>query len=49
MPDRTSAAGGANAALKGFEYQLSASVLAALQMMLITKSATQITLEPANE
>ncbi len=49
MPDRTSAAGGANAALDGFEYQLGVSVLAALQLMLITKSSTRITLEPANE
>ena len=49
MPDRTSAASGANAALRGFEYQLDVSVLAALQLMLITKSATRITLEPANE
>ena len=49
MPGRTSAAGGANAALNGFEYQLGASVLAALRLMLITKSATRITLEPANE
>ena len=49
MAGRTSAAGGAKAALDGFEYQLDVSVLAALQLMLITKSGTQITLEPANE
>ena len=48
-PGRTRAAGGANAALKGFEYQLGVSVLAALRLMLITKSSTRITLEPANE
>lgn len=41
--------GGAKAALDGFEYQLDVSVLTALQLMLITKSATQITLEPAND
>ncbi|MET4235996.1 hypothetical protein ACVWXN_007128 [Bradyrhizobium sp. i1.4.4] len=44
-----SAAGGAKAALDGYEYQLAVSVLAALRLMLITKSATRITLEPANE
>lgn len=44
-----SAAGGAKAALDGYEYQLGVSVLAALRLMLITKSATRITLEPANE
>ncbi|MET4349869.1 ISAs1 family transposase [Bradyrhizobium sp. RT9a] len=44
-----SAAGGAKAALDGYEYQLAVSVLAALRLMLTTKSATRITLEPANE
>ena len=48
-PAPTSAAGGARAALDGFEYQLGVSVLAALRLMLITKSATRITLEPAND
>ena len=47
-PCRTSATDGAKAALNGFEYQLGVSVLAALRLMLITKSATRITLEPAN-
>ena len=46
---RKSAEGGAKAALEGFEYQLSVSILVALRLMLITKSATRITLEPANE
>ena len=46
---RTSAPGGAKAALDGFEYQLGVSVLVALRLMLITKSASRITLEPANE
>ena len=46
---RTSATGGAQAALDGFEYQLGVSVLAALRLMLITKSASRITLEPAND
>jgi hypothetical protein len=41
--------GGAKAALDGFEYQVGVSVLTALRLMLITKSATQITLEPAND
>jgi len=40
---------GAKAALDGFEYQIGISVLTALRLMLITKSATQITLEPAND
>ena len=40
---------GTKAALNGFEYQLDVSVLVALQLMLITKSATRITLEPAND
>lgn len=37
------------AAQTGYEYQLNTSVLAALRLLLITKSATRITLEPANE
>ena len=49
MLGRTPAAGGASAALNGFEYQLGVSVLAALRLMLITKSATRITLEAASE
>lgn len=40
---------GAQAALDGYEYQLDVSVLTALRLMLITKSASRITLEPANE
>ncbi|MDD9732306.1 hypothetical protein PVW46_20595 [Mameliella sp. AT18] len=48
-PDATSSSGGADAALDGFEYQIGVSVLTALRLMLITKSAAQITLEPANE
>ena len=47
-PFRTSATDGAKAALDGFEYQIGVSVLVALRLMLITKSATRITLEPAN-
>lgn len=48
-PDATSSSSGADAALDGFEYQIGVSVLTALRLMLITKSAAQITLEPANE
>ena len=40
---------GATAAQAGYAYQLNVSVLAALRLLLITKSATRITLEPANE
>lgn len=40
---------GAEAALAGYEYQLSVSVLAALRMLLITKSTSRLVLEPANE
>ena len=53
MTDVGEAAGapvsGAEAALAGYEYQLSVSVLAALRMLLMTKSASHIVLEPANE
>lgn len=44
-PDTT----GAAAALAGFDYQVDVSVLAAIRLMLISKSATRITLEPANQ
>ena len=40
---------GATAAQAGYQYQLNVSVLAALRLLLITKSTTRITLEPANE
>ena len=49
MSARTSTTRGTKAALDGFEYQLNVSVFAALRLMLITKSATRITLEPAND
>jgi hypothetical protein len=45
----SSSSGGATAAQAGYEYQLNVSVLAALRLLLVTKSATRITLEPANE
>jgi len=40
--------GGAAAALAGYEYQLNVSILAALKILFVTKSASRITLEPAN-
>ena len=40
---------GATAAQAGYEYQLDVSVLAALRLLLVTKSATRIVLEPSNE
>ncbi len=45
----SSSSRGATAAQAGYEYQLNVSVFAALRVLLITKSATRITLEPANE
>ncbi|MCJ2131427.1 DEAD/DEAH box helicase family protein [Methylobacterium sp. E-045] len=39
---------GATAALAGYDYQLDVSILAALRILFVTKSATRITLEPAN-
>ena len=40
---------GAAAALAGFDYQLDISILAALQLLLISKAATRLILEPAND
>lgn len=40
---------GAAAAQLGFDYQLDVSILAALQLLLISKAATRLTLEPASE
>lgn len=40
---------GAAAAQAGFDYQLDVSVLAALQLLLISKAASRLVLEPANE
>ena len=39
---------GATAALAGYDYQLDVSILAALRILFVTKSASHITLEPAN-
>jgi energy-coupling factor transporter ATP-binding protein EcfA2 len=47
-PAKTSSSG-ATAAQDGYDYQLAVSILAALQLLLISKSAAQITLEPAND
>lgn len=40
---------GGAAALEGFHYQLDVSILAALELLLVKKLASHITLEPANE
>ncbi|HUD90010.1 hypothetical protein [Sphingobium sp.] len=40
---------GAAAAQLGFDYQLDVSILAALQLLLISKAATRLILEPASE
>ncbi|WP_313497359.1 HEAT repeat domain-containing protein [Pseudoxanthomonas mexicana] len=40
---------GAAAAQAGFDYQLDVSILAALQLLLISKAATRLVLEPVNE
>lgn len=40
---------GADAALKGFAYQVKVSIFAALRLLLIDNAATRLTLEPANE
>jgi hypothetical protein len=39
---------GAAAALAGYGYQLNVSIFAAFKILFVTKSATRITLEPAN-
>ena len=39
---------GAAAAQAGFDYQLDVSILAALQLLLISKAATRLVLEPAS-
>lgn len=39
---------GAAAALAGYDFQLDVSILAALRILFVTKSASRITLEPAN-
>lgn len=40
---------GAAAALAGYDYQIDVSILAALRLLLITKAASRLILEPANE
>ena len=47
-PGNDAGALGASAALAGYDYQLDVSVLAALRIIFVTKSASRITLEPAN-
>ena len=41
--------GGAAAAQAGYDYQLGVSILAALQLLLVSRSASQIILEPCND
>jgi len=40
---------GAAAAQAGYDYQVEVSILAALRLLLITKAASRLVLEPANE
>lgn len=42
------AKGGASAALRGFDYQADVSILAALRIIFVSKSAGRVILEPAN-
>lgn len=42
-------AGGAAAAQRGYDYQLNVSILAALQLLLISRATDALTLEPDNE
>jgi hypothetical protein len=39
---------GVTAALAGYDYQLDVSILSVLRILFVTKSASRITLEPAN-
>jgi len=48
-PDAQRPLRGAAAAQAGFDYQLDVSILAALQLLLISNGATRLVLEPANE
>jgi len=48
IADGTESDVGAPASLAGYEYQLDVSILACLRILLVNKSASRITLEPAN-
>jgi len=49
MPDKKTSLSGAAAAQAGYDYQIDVSILAALRLLLITKAASRLILEPANE
>ncbi|GEO00567.1 hypothetical protein NSE01_23990 [Novosphingobium sediminis] len=49
MPDKKTSLTGAAAAQAGYDYQVDVSILAALRLLLITKAASRLILEPANE
>lgn len=49
MPDKKTSLSGAAAAQAGYDYQIDVSILAALRLLLITKAARRLILEPANE
>ncbi len=49
VPEQKHSLRGAAAALQGFDYQLDVSILAALQLLLVSKAADRLILEPAND
>lgn len=49
MPGEKTSLTGATAAQAGYDYQVDVSILAALRLLLITKAASRLILEPANE
>lgn len=49
MPGKKTSLTGATAAQAGYDYQVDVSLLAALRLLLITKAASRLILEPANE
>lgn len=49
MPGKKTSLTGAAAAQAGYDYQVDVSILAALRLLLITKAASRLILEPANE
>lgn len=49
LPSSRQSLRGATAAQARFDYQLDVSILAALQLLLISKAASRFVLEPANE
>lgn len=49
MPGKKTSLTGAAAAQAGYDYQVDVSILVALRLLLITKAASRLILEPANE